>query len=152
MGSQCISCRDFFKFDHLVLCYYSYFVYDDLGGAEWAASASVAGTFLNVTTLFYVITHTLPMMIQEEQNGQPLPAAGTFSEYDHLDIGSYSYFVYEYLGEAGCAATATAAGTFSEFDHLVISSYSYFVCEYLGGAGWAATATAAGTKEPSGAD
>jgi hypothetical protein len=25
-------------------------------------------------------------------------AAGTFSEYDHLDIGSYSFFVYDDLG------------------------------------------------------
>jgi hypothetical protein len=31
MGSHCISCRDFFKFDHLVIGSYSYFIYDDLG-------------------------------------------------------------------------------------------------------------------------
>jgi hypothetical protein len=31
MGSHFYSCRDFFKFDHLVIGSYSYFVYDDLG-------------------------------------------------------------------------------------------------------------------------
>ncbi len=82
--------------------------------------------FPNMTTLILVLTHTLYMMIQEEQDGQPSIAAGTFSEYDHLDLGSYSYFVYD-IQEEQDGHPSIAAGTFSEYDHLDLGSYSYFV-------------------------
>ena len=67
--------------------------------------------FLNMTTLKYILTHTLHMIFRKSRMGSHCISCRDFFKFDHLVIGSYSYFVYDDLGVAGWAATATAAGT-----------------------------------------
>ncbi len=70
MAATSTAAGTFSENDHYDISSFSYFVYDDLGGAGWAATSTAVGTFfLNMTTLLQVLTHTLYMMIQEEQDG-----------------------------------------------------------------------------------